>query len=67
MRRAAFMPPRSRGAPQRRLADDGLRPFPPYRSPYRSISPVGRNSAASSAVRRSCRPGAGGAPAPAGG
>ncbi|WP_408645516.1 hypothetical protein [Thioalkalivibrio paradoxus] len=30
IRRSAFAPPRRLRQPRRRMADDGLRPFPPY-------------------------------------
>ncbi|WP_083499336.1 hypothetical protein [Thioalkalivibrio nitratireducens] len=32
IRRSAFAPPRRPRQPRRRMADDGLRPFPPYAS-----------------------------------
>ncbi|WP_084222622.1 hypothetical protein [Thioalkalivibrio paradoxus] len=32
IRRSAFAPPRCLRQPRRRMADDGLRPFPPYAS-----------------------------------
>ncbi|WP_084222644.1 hypothetical protein [Thioalkalivibrio paradoxus] len=32
IRRSAFAPPRRLRQPGRRMADDGLRPFPPYDS-----------------------------------
>ncbi|WP_084222601.1 hypothetical protein [Thioalkalivibrio paradoxus] len=32
IRRSAFAPPRRLRQPRRRMADDGLRPFPPYAS-----------------------------------
>nr|WP_084222602.1 hypothetical protein [Thioalkalivibrio paradoxus] len=49
IRRSAFAPPRRLRRPRRRMADDGLRPFPPYASETQT-APRGKPRSAVSAV-----------------